>query len=85
MCDAGVAAGTMNEAAACLATSQIRDMADKYDQYTKDELLRLLRERDRRPRFGLTWERDLIDHDRSVNSDFVALDLVPELSQGTPP
>jgi len=60
-------------------------MADKYDQYTKDELLRLLRERDRRPRFGLTWERDLIDHDRSVNGDFVALDLVPELSQGPPP
>ena len=60
-------------------------MADKYDQYTKDELLRLLRERDRRPRFGLTWERDLIDHDRSVNGDFVALDLVPELSQGTAP
>jgi len=60
-------------------------MADKYDQYTKDELLRLLRERDRRPRFGLVWERDLIDHDRSVNGDFVALDLVPELSQGTPP
>jgi len=60
-------------------------MADKYDQYTKDELLRLLRERDRRPRFGLTWERDLIDHDRSVNGDFVALDLVPELSQGLPP
>ncbi|WP_295388255.1 site-specific DNA-methyltransferase [uncultured Thiodictyon sp.] len=60
-------------------------MADKYQEYSKDELIRLLRERDRRPRFGLSWERDLIDHDRSVNGDFVALDLVPELSQGTPP
>ena len=60
-------------------------MADKYDQYSKEELIRLLRERGRRPRFGLLWERDLIDHDRSVNGDFVALDLVPELSHGTPP
>ena len=60
-------------------------MADKYQDYSKDELIRLLRERDRRPRFGLLWERDLIDHDRSVNGDFVALDLVPELSHGAPP
>ncbi|WP_295396772.1 site-specific DNA-methyltransferase [uncultured Thiodictyon sp.] len=66
-------------------TTASRHMADKYQEYSKDELIRLLRERDRRPRFGLSWERDLIDHDRSVNGDFVALDLVPELSQGTPP
>src|SRR5574338_467914 len=60
-------------------------MADHYDDYTREELLRLLRERDRRPRFGLLWERDEIDHDRSVNSDFVALDLDPALSHGAAP
>ena len=49
-------------------------MTDHYDDYSRDQLLRLLRERDRRPRFGLVWERDEIDHDLSVNNDFVALD-----------
>lgn len=49
-------------------------MADNYDDYTRDQLLHLLRERDRRPNFGLVWERDEIDHDISVNNDFVALD-----------
>ncbi len=53
-----------------------------YEDYSRDDLIRLLNERDRKPRFGLLWERDEIDHDRSVNSDFVALDLDPELSCG---
>lgn len=57
-------------------------MADNYDDYTKDQLVRLLRERDRRPRFGLVWERDEIDHDLSVNNDFVALDWDADLSCG---
>jgi len=60
-------------------------MADNYDDYTREQLLRLLRERDRRPRFGLVWERDEIDHDLSINSDFVALDWDAELSCGEGP
>lgn len=28
-------------------------MADNYDDYSREQLLRLLRERDRRPNFGL--------------------------------
>lgn len=60
-------------------------MADNYDQYSKDELLRLLRERDRKPRFGLVWERNEIEHDKSLNDDFVALDLDPGLSCGEEP
>lgn len=60
-------------------------MADNYDQYSRDELLRLLRERDRKPRFGLVWERDEIEHDKSLNDDFVALDLDPALSCGDAP
>ena len=55
-------------------------MADNYDDYTRDHLLRLLRERDRKPKFGLVWERDEIEHDKAVNDDFVALDFIPELS-----
>jgi adenine-specific DNA-methyltransferase len=60
-------------------------MPDKYDNHTREELPRLLRERDRKPRFGLLWERDEIDHDRSVNTDSVALDLDPALSHGAAP
>lgn len=57
-------------------------MADKYDDYSREDLIRLIRERDRKPRFGLLWERDEIDHDRSVNSDFVTLEVDPDLSCG---
>lgn len=62
-------------------------MTDKYEDYSRDDLIRLIRDRDRelKPRFGLLWERDGIDHDRSVNSDFVALDLDPDLSCGDVP
>ena len=57
-------------------------MADNYDDYSREQLLRLLRERDRRPRFGLVWERDEIAHDLSINNDFVALDRDADLSCG---
>ncbi len=60
-------------------------MADNYETYSRDELLRLLRERDRKPRFGLVWERNEIEHDKSLNNDFVALDLDPSLSCGNAP
>ncbi len=60
-------------------------MADNYDDYSREQLMRLLRERDRRPNFGLVWERDEIDHDLSINNDFVALDLDADLSCGDGP
>ena len=60
-------------------------MADNYDDYTREQLLRLLRERDRKPRFGLVWERDEIEHDKAVNDDFVALDFDTALSCGGAP
>ena len=60
-------------------------MADNYEQYSREELLRLLRERDRKPKFGLVWERNEIEHDKSLNDDFVALDLDPGLSCGEAP
>ena len=60
-------------------------MASKYERYSKEELVRIIDERDRKPRFGLVWERDEIDHDRSLNQEFVALDLLPEHSCGDGP
>ncbi len=55
-------------------------MASKYDHLNQEQLIRLLETRDRRARFGLVWEADEIERDQALNSDFVALDLVPELS-----
>ncbi|MDZ7584002.1 site-specific DNA-methyltransferase [Thiobacillus sp. 0-1251] len=60
-------------------------MHDKYEEYSREELLRLLRERDRKPRFGLVWERNEIEHDRSLNDDFVMLEPDAELSVGDAP
>lgn len=60
-------------------------MTSKYDRYSKEELVKIIEERDRKPRLGLVWERDEIDHDRSRNQDFVALDLLPEHSCGDGP
>ncbi|MEI6269980.1 MAG: site-specific DNA-methyltransferase [Methylococcaceae bacterium] len=60
-------------------------MADNYDDYSREELLRELRLRDRRPRFGLVWERKEIDHEKAVNDDFVMLDFDPALSCGVAP
>lgn len=60
-------------------------MADNYEDYSHEELIRELRLRDRRPRFGLVWERKEIEHEKAVNDDFVALDLDVELSCGTAP
>ena len=60
-------------------------MADHYDDYTREELIRLLRERDRKPKFGLVWERDEIEHEKAINDDFVALDFDAGLSCGAAP
>ena len=60
-------------------------MTSKYEEYSKDELLRMLRERDRKPKFGLVWERDEIEHDRSLNDDFVVLEPDAALSVGDAP
>jgi adenine-specific DNA-methyltransferase len=53
----------------------------------KEELLRLLEARDQRDatRFGLVWEANEIERDKALNSDFMALDLVPEQCVGSEP
>ena len=62
-------------------------MGQRYDDLNQEELLRLLEARDRRDttKFGLVWEANEIERDKALNNDFVALDLVPELSVGTAP
>lgn len=55
-----------------------------YRDLTKEQLIELLKARDRK-KFGMVWERDSIEHDRALNEDFVALDLVPELNAGEGP
>ena len=59
----------------------------KYDDLTKDELVRLLETRDRRDatRFGLVWEANEIERDKALNQDFVALDIDASLSCGPAP
>jgi adenine-specific DNA-methyltransferase len=59
----------------------------RYDDLSKEELVRLLEARDRRDatRFGLVWEANEVERDRALNDDFVALDLDPELSCGDAP
>jgi adenine-specific DNA-methyltransferase len=53
-----------------------------YRDLTHEQLVALLEARDRK-KFGLVWEQDAIEHDRALNSDFVALDEVPELGAGS--
>ena len=61
--------------------------AKKYDDLSKDELVRLVEARDRRDeiRFGLVWEADEIERDKALNKDFVALDLDCSLCVGDGP
>jgi adenine-specific DNA-methyltransferase len=52
-----------------------------YRDLTQEQLISLLEARDRK-KFGLVWERDAIEYDRALNSDFVVFDEVPELGAG---
>lgn len=60
-------------------------MRSKYENYTKQELVQLLLKRDADRKLGLIWERDEIEHERSLNDDFVTLELDENLSAGTSP
>jgi adenine-specific DNA-methyltransferase len=53
----------------------------KYRDLTHEQLVSLLEARDRK-KFGLVWERDAIEADRALNSDFIALDEIPDLGAG---
>src|SRR5262249_14205469 len=57
----------------------------KYDHFDKETLERLLEQRDPERQLGLVWEREEIDPDAALNSDFVALELDEQLSHGSVP
>lgn len=57
----------------------------KYDHLSREELITVLVKRDSERKLGLVWERNLAEHEKALNSDFVALDLIPEFSCGTAP
>lgn len=57
-----------------------------YSSLTKEELIQLIKRRDaERTRYGLVWERDEIEYDKALNVDFVAFNLIQELSVGESP
>jgi adenine-specific DNA-methyltransferase len=62
-------------------------VSSRYDDLSKEELVRLLDARDQRDatRFGLVWEANEIERDKAVNNDFVALDLLPDRCVGSYP
>lgn len=51
-------------------------MATKYNNYTKQELVQLLLKRDAERPLGIVWERDEIEYERSLNEDFVTLEML---------
>ena len=60
-------------------------MANPYETLTKAELINLLINRDTQKKLGLVWERDEIEHDQTLNQDFVTLELDESLSVGEAP
>ena len=59
--------------------------AKDYTDLNREQLIELLKARDQRMPFGLVWEANEIERDKALNADFVALDLIPELSCGPAP
>lgn len=57
----------------------------KYEEFSKEDLIRLLVKRDSERRLGLVWERDQIEHERALNDDYVFLEQDQTLSEGEGP
>lgn len=60
-------------------------MAGKYDDLGREQLIALLEKRDREKKLGLVWERDEIEADAAIDQNFVACEVVPELSEKAAP
>ncbi|MFV1658211.1 site-specific DNA-methyltransferase [Phaeobacter sp. JH20_35] len=61
------------------------DMSGKYDGLSQAQLIELLEKRDRTKRLGLVWERDEIAADQAIDENFIACELLPELSDKAAP
>jgi adenine-specific DNA-methyltransferase len=53
-------------------------VADQFDALTREQLLKLVRQRERQKKLGLVWERDAIERDTALDDRFVSLSLVVE-------
>ena len=84
-----------NERRACLARHEptgrsIRPKKtgqgmSKYDDLPREQLIELLKKRDRTKKLGLVWERDEIEADNAVDANFVAATIIPDLSDKPAP
>lgn len=61
------------------------NMAGKYDDLSKAQLIELLKKRERTKKLGLIWERDEIAADQAIDENFIACEIVPELSDKPAP
>lgn len=68
-----------------LEEQPVSTVSSRYDHLTKEQLIALLEKQRREKKLGLVWERDALEPDQDINSDFVALTLDPELSTGFAP
>ena len=57
----------------------------KYDDLPREQLIELLKKRDRTKKLGLVWERDEIEADNAVDANFVAATIMPDLSDRPAP
>jgi adenine-specific DNA-methyltransferase len=57
----------------------------KYAHLTREQVERLLEKYQHARKLGLVWERDELEADSNVNTDFVALELLPQHSVGIAP
>ena len=60
-------------------------MSGSYDDLSKAELIALLEKRDRTKKLGLVWERDEIEADRAIDANFVACEIISDLSDKPAP
>ena len=60
-------------------------MSSKYDDLSRAQLVALLEKRDRTRKLGLVWERDEIEADAAIDANFVACEVVLDLSDKPAP
>ncbi len=57
-------------------------MRRTYDDLNREQLIEVLKRRDRERKLGLVWERSEIEPERTINSDFLILEADAALSVG---
>ena len=60
-------------------------MSGKYSDLSEEQLVELLERQDRIKKLGLVWERDAIEADAAINSNFIACETIEGLCDGPGP